>query len=576
MAHRTHAVAGINADYFDITNTNQPLNVVVQDGMLERTPSKRVAFAFGSDAHASIGYVSFAGSVSYGATHLPLTTVNEWPPQGGVALLTPTYGALAAQPGVQLAHVAAVDTVAGTPGTYRVTDVAPASAGTVTGIALGFGPAALKLAAPPLPGDLVRLAFDTSPASGMLLAAVGGGPLLVASGAAVDDPQSPAPEERNVRFPVAGVLREADGTVVFVVVDGRHADVSIGLTRPQFGALMLGLGAVDGMAFDSGGSATLVARVLGDADASVRNDPSDGIERPVADGLFAYSDAPVGVHPHLVVRPSSFVALAGAGVTFRGAIVDESGHRLRAATVAGIVADAEPGAHVVLARDTASDASTRVPYRTIERPDTLAIVPDRAHPAPGDPLVLALFGRDEHGAPVELGAAPVQWTIDRVAVSGATRLAYDTTRGDGVVTATLAGTSATLRVRVGTHAIAIAGAEISLDYDLTAGARAVYAQTPIDLPDEPVAFALDVLGDGSGVPLRAAFVNRYGEKHALTLAKRVDWIGWQRVQIALPPDLNPPIRLTTIYVVPSLGGPPVRAAGTLRFRSLAVVVPGMF
>jgi hypothetical protein len=129
-------------------------------------------------------------------------------------------------------------------------------------------------------------------------------------------------------------------------------------------------------------------------------------------------------------------------------------------------------------------------------------------------------------------------------------------------------------VRVGTHAIAIPGAEIALDYDLTGGARADYAQTPVDLPDEPLAFALDVFGDGSGVPLRAAFVNRYGEKHALTLAKHVDWTGWQRVQIALPPDLNPPIRLTAIYVVPSLGGPPVRAAGTLRFRALAVVVPG--
>ena len=43
MAARTGAVAGINADYFDIGNTNQPLNVVVRDGALLRTPSKRAA-----------------------------------------------------------------------------------------------------------------------------------------------------------------------------------------------------------------------------------------------------------------------------------------------------------------------------------------------------------------------------------------------------------------------------------------------------------------------------------------------------------------------------------------------------
>ena len=32
MAHRSGAIAGINADYFDIGNTNRPTNVVVHDG----------------------------------------------------------------------------------------------------------------------------------------------------------------------------------------------------------------------------------------------------------------------------------------------------------------------------------------------------------------------------------------------------------------------------------------------------------------------------------------------------------------------------------------------------------------
>ncbi len=576
MARRTHAVAGINADYFDITNTNQPLNVVVQNGVLERTPSKRVAFAFGNASRtATIGTVGFAGSITDGATRLPLTTVNEWPPQGGVALLTPAYGLLSAAPGVRLAQLAPIDTVAGTPGTYRVTSVAPATVGLVTGIALGFGPAALKLAPPPLPGDTLRLAFDTTPAAATLAAAVGGGPWLVANGAAIDDPQSPAPEERNVRFPVAGVARAADGTVLFLVVDGRNVTVSIGLTRPQFGALMLAFGAVDGMAFDSGGSATLVARVLGDDDVSVLNDPSDGVERPVADGLFAYSDAPVGVHPHLIVRPSPLIALPGARVALRGAVIDDGDHRLRGADVAPIVADAMVGEHVAIARERSGELTARVPYRTIARPALLTIVPDHPHPAPGDSLTLALVASDERGDPVELGDTPVAWTIDRVPVPGTPRLAYDTRRGDAEVSASLAGVRATLHVRVGSHVLAVAWPETSLDYDLTGSARAVSAQTPIDLPGEPLAFALDVFGDGSGVPLRAAFVNRYGERHALTLAKHVDWMGWQSLRIALPPDLTPPIRLTTIYVVPSLGGPPIHTAGTLRFRSFSVVVPGM-
>jgi hypothetical protein len=575
MARRTHAVAGINADYFDITNTNQPLNIVVRDGMLERTPSKRVALRIGTDGSATIGYVSFAGTATDGATQLPLTTVNEWPPQGGVALLTPAYGVLSPAASVQLAHIEPLDTTAGLPGTYRVDDIGPATPGPVTGAELAFGPAALARAPAPLPGDTVQLAFDTTPAVSTMNAAVGGGPWLVANGAAVADPQSPAPEERDVRFPVSGAAREADGTLLFIVVDGRHAAVSIGLTRPQFAALMIAFGAVDGIAFDSGGSATLVARVLGDAEPSVLNDPSDGVERPVADGLFAYSDAPVGVHPHLIVRPASFAALPGATVALRGAIVDDAGHRLRAANVLPVRADPAPGAHVALARDEVDGAMAQLPYRTVDRLARLTIVPDRPHPAPGDPLTLALAGFDERDVPVELGNAPVTWTVDRVPVTGTTRLAYATARGDATVTAALAGATASLRVRVGTHAVPVAAPDVVLPYDLTGNARADYANLAIDLPDEPLSFGLDAFGDGSGVPLRAAFVNRYGEKHALTLAKHVDWTGWERLTVALPPDLNPPIRLTSIYVVPSLGGPPVRAAGTLRFRSLFVVIPGM-
>jgi hypothetical protein len=575
MAARSNAVAGINADYFDIGNTNQPLNVVIRAGAVLRTPSKRAAIDVANDGTIGIGYVSFSGTATYGATAMPLTGVNEWPPQAGAGLLTPAYGSLTATPNVTLASLAPVDTVAGMPGSYRVTAVGPAPAGPVTGVALAFGPAAQKIAPPPQPGDLVALAFGTVPDNTALLAAVGGGPLLVADGAAADDPFSPAPEERDVRFPVSGAALEPDGTLLMIVVDGRKAAVSIGLTRPEFGALMRGFGATGGLAFDSGGSATLVARRLGDALPSVLNDPSDGRERPVADALFAYSDAPVGVHPHLAVRPATFTVFRGARVTLRAAIVDDGGHRLRAADVAPLDTDPAPGAHVSVARDRTGTFSVSVPYRTVDRVAALAIAPDRANPPRGVALPLAVSASDERGEPVVLGAdAPVRWLLGTHVASGP-RVTYDTTLGDAAVSATLGAATATALVRVGDHTIAVpAYAETLLPYDFSGTARAAYANAVIPLPDEPVELSLEVFGDGNGVPLRASFVNRYGEKVLLTLAKTVDWTGWRRVSVALPPDLNPPVRLTSVYVVRSLGGPPSHASGSLRLRGLAVVIPG--
>jgi hypothetical protein len=574
MAARTGAVAGINADYFDIGNTNQPLNVVVRDGSLLRTPSKRAAIDVTSGGNVGIGYVTFAGSVSYGTAQIPLSGVNEWPPQGGAALLTAAYGALAAAPNVVAATLEPLDAAPGSPGTYRVTAVGAPPPGPVSGVLVGFGPAAQAVAPPPNVGDTLALAYDTNPAASSLRAAVGGGPLLVANGAAVDDPYSPAPEERNVRFPVAGAALEPDGTLLLIVADGRKAAVSIGLTRPEFGALMRGFGATDGLAFDSGGSATLVTREIGDTGASVVNDPSDGRERPVADALLAYSAAPSGLHPRLVVRPASFTAYRGAQVALRAAVVDDGDHRLRTADVAPLDTDPQPGAHVATVRERGGTLTAVLPYRTVDRVAALTIVPDRPNPARGVQLPLAVTGADERGAPILLGDAPVHWMLGAQALNGP-RIAYDTLGGDVAVTANLGTVTATTLIRVGDHTVAVpAFDETALAYDFSGTARAAYANAVIPLPDEPVRLSIEVEGDGNGVPLRAAFINRYGEKQALTLAKSVDWTGWRRVAIPLPPDLNPPVRLTSIYVVRSLGGPPVRAAGTLRFRALAVVIPG--
>ena len=233
-----------------------------------------------------------------------------------------------------------------------MTAVGPPPPGPVSGVLLGLGPAAQALAPPPSVGDTVTLAFDTTPAASSLLAAVGGGPLLVAGGAAGRrSVQSRAGRAQRAVSRSPGLRSRRDGTLLLIVADGRKPAVSIGLTRPEFGALMLGFGASDGLAFDSGGSATLVARELGTAGPSVLNDPSDGRERPVADALLAYSDAPGGCirtsscgrhrSPPIAARRSRCAAQSSTT-----AIIP-----LRAAEVAPLDTDPAPGPHVAIVRE---------------------------------------------------------------------------------------------------------------------------------------------------------------------------------------------------------------------------------
>jgi exopolysaccharide biosynthesis protein len=601
MAKRTGAVAGVNADYFDIGNTNQPLNLVVRDGALLRTPSKRIVLDVRADRTIRFENFAFSGNVALGAATVPLTAVNEWPPEGGASFLTPSYGALKAAPGVSIAELVPADSVhAATDiaGTYRVASVESATARTVAGPLLGFGPAALALGPLPSAGDSVTVTAATTPPLDGIVSAVGGGPLLLADGARVEDPNSPAPEESAVRFPVSGAAQLPGGEVLFAAVDGRAPDLSIGLTRPEFASLFLGFAATDAMAFDSGGSATLVARVLGDRDSSLLSVPSDGEERPVADGLFAYSDAPLGPPARLVVRPAAIVALAREPVSLRLDIVDGAGHALGPAHL--------PGGDVL---ETGTASSTRtlhadgvagsVPIEIVDRIARLTIEAGVSNPDPGAVVQFGATGFDERGRVVELGGA-VRWSADRGTFSSPGR--YRAAGRDARIVAVAAGARATFELPVGRRDVALpffdaahggawqfgsapsgsAGAvtlhadsgSLELAFDFSAGERAAYANTDLALPGAPRVFAVDVFGNRNGVGIRAAFVNKFGERRALTLVRSVDWSGWQQHRVVLPDDLNPPVRLVALYAVDSLANAATHGSGSIAFRNASATIEG--
>ncbi len=605
MAARTGAVAGINADYYDIGQTNQPLNLVVRDGVLLRTPSKRATMLVGPRNAVTFGSFAFSGTATWPGGAVPLTTINEFPPQGGAGLVTADFGANVSSATVTAATLApGIGTVAGLPGTYQVTAVGPAPKGPVNAPFLAFGPAALRLAAPPNVGDDVTIAYATIPLLAGVRSAVGGGPLLLANGVAIDDPNAPAPEEPGVRFPLAGAGTVNDGTIALLAVDGRKTAGSIGLTRPEFAALFAGFGATNALAFDSGGSATLVGRVLGDARASVLNVPSDGAERPVADGIFAYSDAAPGPPKTLVARPATFVALPGIDAPIQILAVDAAGHPAPGSRVEHVIASAVPGDHTVTIEN--GGLALAYPYRTVTKVATLKIAPALPNPEPNGTVALTVSAAAADGTPVVVGAP--QWHADRGGFRSASAQAiYAASTRDATVTATVGGLSASAIVRVGhrqvplalfapdarpflfsTAPTGLAGSVtmtpsqppmLSLGYDFTGVERASYANTMTVLPETPLGFAVET-DDTAGLLIRGSFQNNLGERRAFTLSEKAKVAadaaatapGWRTIGIDFPSDLYPPVTLLALYVAPQTNA--VRAPGTIRFRLPYVVLPG--
>jgi exopolysaccharide biosynthesis protein len=67
--------------------------------------------------------------------------------------------------------------------------------------------------------------------------------------------------------------------IFLVEVDGRQMGLSVGMSFPGLADYMVRLGCEEAMNFDGGGSATLWALGM------VRNNPSEGQERPSANAL---------------------------------------------------------------------------------------------------------------------------------------------------------------------------------------------------------------------------------------------------------------------------------------------------
>lgn len=608
MSQRTAAVAGINGDYFDINQTNQPLNILVENGELVRAPMQRWALAFDKNQSPLFAEFTVTAQATLPGGVLPLKTINDWPPPGGGAvLITPSYGALKPEQNVTEYPL---QLVSGAPpfATYRAGTAADNTVQQPAGYYLAIGPQAYSAVPLPNDGDTIAVAGSATPPLDALTSAIGGGPLLVKDGAWYPDPDGPNKGEFLTHMPAtaAGITR--DGTLLMFEIDGRQPALSIGVLQPQLASLMISFGIVTGMQFDGGGSSTMVARLPGDSDALVQNSPSDGVERRVGDALFVYSDAPNGPPATISSMPQTVRALPGARVPLRIAVTDASGHPVRtcACDMHLSVLPASAGrldGTTFIAGEKPQDAvihvqsgalRTEIPVRVTTAVARVQLLPE--HPALRERERVQLQARafDAAGYPIAVPAT-LPWSVQSGTVDSAG--AFTASDRDAELSVRLGDTIAHERITVGEHAqsISLKDATFStaprggpggiqqaaacqqcttLHYDFTGSERAAYIDAAIQLPQRALAFGADVYGDGNGAILRLAVNNAINERFLYTVAT-IDWHGWRHVEFRFPAALPQPITFKSLYVINRVGPtPPVTAAGAVSIRNPQVILAG--
>ncbi|MCX4231249.1 phosphodiester glycosidase family protein [Streptomyces ortus] len=316
LADDQGAVAGVNGDFFNISETQHPgveatgasvgpavakghtLKAAVPDGQrfgpaLPPGTSTEDVLGVGTDHRARLDSLALEGTVGTTGATLPLGGLNQYAlPVGSVGAFTSDWGQVS-----RVRAICGTDTDRAAPcstDTYEVTvrdgrvvsSADTPGSGTIasdTTVLVGREAGAQQLRKLSV-GErvVVRHRLVAGASKTPYRFAIGGYPVLRGGQplAGLDDVTS------AVRT-AAGI---ADGgkRLLLLALDGA-AEFRTGLTIAEVAGEMRKLGSVDAFSLDGGGSTTLAARELGSATATVRNHPSGGAERPVPNGIGVFS-----------------------------------------------------------------------------------------------------------------------------------------------------------------------------------------------------------------------------------------------------------------------------------------------
>ena len=119
---------------------------------------------------------------------------------------------------------------------------------------------------------------------------------------------------------------KADGTVVTFMADGRQSPYSVGMSLNDQAEFLAAQGVVTALYLDGGGSATCATKREGTSDLTIRNRPSDGVERTVASALLLVSTAENdGVFDHASLSPNNTIYTPNSQIQFSAIGVDKNG-----------------------------------------------------------------------------------------------------------------------------------------------------------------------------------------------------------------------------------------------------------
>ena len=623
QAKAAGAIAGVNGDFFDIGNSGAALRPAIRSGRVVKSGDPETVVGVTNGRLGSLTSLALEATATFpDGAHAVRSFDALGRGANSIAAYTSNWGPYSRAQATGASSDRAEAVV--TDGVVVSVDPAGAGAGTLPANTIALvgreaGAAAIRTLRA---GDRVDFAYRLD-GEGVddLRFAIGAAHPLVSDG--VVQPQgdvSTAPR-------TAVGFSEDRTTMYLAVADGRQTNV-LGPRLREMGELMRSIGADDAVNLDGGGSSTLVARPLGQTDATIRNTPSDGSERATPNGVGIFLAPGSGVADRLLLSAGAAGAetrvFPGLHRTFSVRAADENGGAValergdvRWSTTAGRA----PGGLLRAPEAPGTTLRVRAATDAVQADEQVRVLGELAELEPSRRRLsftdtasaatrLALTGRDADGFAAAIDPLDAELEYDdgvvAIAPSGGGLRITPKASGATVLRVSAGAQTVAIPITVGfetrpvdgfdstanwtfrhdrspTGAISVVadgrtGTGLRIDYDFTqatatrsAGVRAL---TQIPLPGQPLRVSVWVKSDGRGqwptISLRDS-----SSTAGRTLDLRGEYLtrpGWTKVTASLPSSgVVYPVRLDNVRFIETAAARQYR--GSLTIDDLEVDVP---
>ena len=315
-----NVTAGINADFFSMM-TGVPLGVMINDGRLYASCEGKDAFGLYQNGLAVIGKPATDITLTIGDRTDKIEYFNKYPSIYNIYILNSDYGDTthSTEPSMEIA--VKLDNEAVFTQWCDIKGVITEIHRDVNDSVIEDGYCVISIAndcklyekyKDVRIGDEVNITVRCDEEWRDVVTAVGGGDIILNNSLMPDGIVDEEHESLKNPRTAVGITRE--GKVIFFAVDGRRNSHSLGLTLEDLASTMRGLGCVQALNLDGGGSTTVIVKNSITGEYKLMNRPTDGSQRRISTSiLFVNKMRSDGEPENIKITPNSPYVLSKGG-----------------------------------------------------------------------------------------------------------------------------------------------------------------------------------------------------------------------------------------------------------------------